>query len=545
MLMKYFPRTKWLASRQTPSSRVQFSSAHRPSGLARFVVVAVFFLSAPLLVALTVTHQPTFAAVLCILIAILIALLPRQDALWRYFLLVAFIATMSGQLGKYFGHSLLSTFVIEDVLCLFLSIILLFSFLSKRHTRIHLPLPLLAVLAYGFTMICSTLLLLSRSEPDGLYKFWYHLLTSEYRRPIITAITAFTLAAFSYSQASTFPRILTLTRLLLAGSLLVSGLAISEYLLRDTYYRFYLTLFGSTDEVSLRIARALYFRRAFGTFSSGPTLAAWLVLFTPLALYGIFMSRNTYRRLYNLISILILTTGIFVTGSRAPLAALIAILFLYPWMLGNLKSALAATSLLSIALVLLILYGPNAARLLPENNLLERVFSPREGSITATLEKRQEVWVEAFEKFRDNPVFGVGPDQFRKLKLMREVPNPNRLDSAHSGYLQTLAELGYAGAMTGLLVIVSALVCGFIVVRRLTLGEYRGLAAALYCSIIALFVTGITEPAFTLNRNFYVFTICLGLLLRFHGLAQVHVGRPCSEERFRNLEQREDYLAVH
>ncbi len=505
--------------RVRPAAGTAFFRAETGSGkfsrwLLTGILFSVLFIAAPAVVALTTAFQPSFAVALCFILLALVVFVPGKHAIWRYTLLVALVTTMSGQVGKYFGHSLLSTFVIEDILSLALALLLALYAVGHKRPQVRLQMPLLAVALFGLTMAASTIALLIRTEPLAVYSIWFHLTQATYRKSLIHGLTGFTLAIGAFSLLTDWNRVRSFMRIMLAGALFFSLLAVAEYLLRDNYYLWYYRIFGINEETYVRVSRALYFRRAFGLFTSGPGLAAWLVLFTPLALYGVLFSQNRTRFITSLCILAALIAGIFVTGSRAPLGAMVVAFALLPWLTGRIKIALSATIVLVLLVLAIIVKGPQLAALLPENNLLERIFNPREGRVAATLEKRKEVWADALQKFREHPFLGIGPDQFHTIKTTREIPDPTKLDSAHSGYLQTLAELGYAGALTGLLLMFSTLYYGLTAIRRCPSGPRRGLAAALYCSCLAVFITGITEPAFTLNRNYYVFCLMLGAMLK-------------------------------
>ncbi len=519
---------KSLLSRSSATGGAALGSAPRFANLHSWLLagglLAVLFIVAPALVALTISFQPAFAVALSTILLALLVFVPGAHAVWRYTLLVAFVTTMSGQVGKYFGHSLLSTFVIEDILCLSLALVLALYAVGHKRTPARFQIPLLAIALFGLAMISSAVALLIRTEPLAAYSIWFHLAQASYRKVLIQALTGFTLAAAAFTLLTDWARARSFLKVLLVGALFFSLLAVAEYLMRDTYYFWYYQIFGAGEEIYIRVSRALYFRRAFGLFTSGPGLAAWLVLFTPLALYGVLFSQSRVRFLSALFVLSSLVAGIFVTGSRAPLGAMVATFALLPWLTGRIKIALSSTIALTLLVMAILLKGPDLAALLPQNNLLERIFNPREGSVLATLEKRKEVWSEALQKFRESPILGIGPDQFITIKKTREISDPTKLDSAHSGYLQTLAELGYAGAIAGLFVVGSTLYYGLMAIRRSPPGPRRGLAAALYCSCLAVFITGLTEPAFTLNRNYYVFCLVLGAMLKIPYLSAASSG---------------------
>ena len=75
--------------------------------------------------------------------------------------------------------------------------------------------------------------------------------------------------------------------------------------------------------------------------------------------------------------------------------------------------------------------------------------SPAAGAQTARLSSldsmRYEYWKVALQTFADQPVLGTGSGGFR-VEWLRERPEQDASRDAHSLYLETLAELGLAGA---------------------------------------------------------------------------------------------------
>ena len=519
MAVKFLSRSRLPLTQRFPQTAALLS-APAPFRIAAFTLITAFCLFAPPFVALTVTRFPTFAFATTLLLALLIAVLRPSGTLRRYFLLVALITTMSGQVGLYFGHSLLSTFLIEDILCLTLSLLILLYILSRKAVSPPISIPILCLGLYCAATIASTIYLLFQTEPYPLLSLWHHLALSEYRKPLLTATTAFTLSLAAFVLHRSTQQAYATVATLLIGACVLCFIALIEYIYPEPYYRIYHYLFGYGDITVIRVQRALIHHRAFSVFDNGPGFAAWLVPFAPIAFHGLVSQHRLLSRIMYAFAFLFIMVGIYVTGSRAPAVALVLVLLLYPWFLGHLKAGIRASVAVAVLAYFLLSLSPFLAKTLPQNNLFERFLAPREGHLMATLEKRYEVWQEAAERFRESPLLGIGPDQFWARKRSREIPDPTRLDSAHSGYVQTLAELGLVGAVTGGLLVIVTVVWGIVVLRSVSGEPIRGLAAALLCGCCGIFITGLTEPAFTLSRNFYVFCIFLGLLVRIQYLQE-------------------------
>jgi hypothetical protein len=137
--------------------------------------------------------------------------------------------------------------------------------------------------------------------------------------------------------------------------------------------------------------------------------------------------------------------------------------------------------------------------------------STLEDWVTASLPTRPELWRAAVRLFRQHPVLGVGPDNFRRRYPEVIAPaNGGKFEDerihANSFYFETLADLGLAGvlALGFLLVALGRAVLAHARARRLP---------ALACGIVAglFFVHGLLDYFLEFTPLYGLFWLTLGL----------------------------------
>jgi O-antigen ligase len=162
-----------------------------------------------------------------------------------------------------------------------------------------------------------------------------------------------------------------------------------------------------------------------------------LVLFPAIGL-----ARKPGHRLW-IAPLLLIGAGLWVTGSRAALAAgVVAVLVLLARRAWIGRPGRARLSIALAALLLLATAGAAAH------------YLPHRGNQRSSLDAIQVRWELAKTSFRmtgDSPVFGVGVGQYYSLsgafaspELLRLFP-PAQNENAHNNFLQILAELGIVG----------------------------------------------------------------------------------------------------
>lgn len=169
--------------------------------------------------------------------------------------------------------------------------------------------------------------------------------------------------------------------------------------------------------------------RATGTFILSGELAAYLVVFVPIAFAIGQVSRTTALRVWAWIGVAIGIIALYQTHSRAGwLGFAVAAAFLLAAQIRRRSAALLAAACIVGAVLLAVLAAFNVAH------------NPSEDYT------RVAIWQAALQIVDRFPLTGVGPFNFSRLYALVHVPDADATAfHAHSLYLTFLAELGILG----------------------------------------------------------------------------------------------------
>ncbi len=123
---------------------------------------------------------------------------------------------------------------------------------------------------------------------------------------------------------------------------------------------------------------------------------------------------------------------------------------------------------------------------------------------------RLELWRAGLRMWRDHPVFGVGPDNFRRL--YSGYLGPRRLDervAANSLYVETLAELGLVG-----LVVLASLIASLASALRVAwrAPAPRDLVLVTAAGLAAFFAHGLVDHVLPFTPAYGLFWMLAGLI---------------------------------
>lgn len=234
-------------------------------------------------------------------------------------------------------------------------------------------------------------------------------------------------------------------------------------------------------------------------FSGGyTTLALFDVAALPLAI-AYFSDKTTKYRWSYLGAILLICLGLIGSESRAGwIAALVGVIIIG----FKLRKKLVTIGILSVAALVIILPGGR-------HMLRDRFEIDRPGGITSG---RTAIWANAREPLSHLPLFGYGPESFKRLfppVVLQGVGDP-RVNSWHCTPLDLTIE-------SGPLALLVVLALAIVTIRRSWRSYYRAkgrplIRLAIFASLLALYLAALGTNIF---RDFMLsaLAVCLWALI--------------------------------
>ncbi|MCK4325200.1 O-antigen ligase family protein [bacterium] len=207
--------------------------------------------------------------------------------------------------------------------------------------------------------------------------------------------------------------------------------------------------------------------RAHSLFVTPNTFAGSLILTMPLSVSLYLASQDKRKKAILLTSTLIIYLGILTSAARAawislsiPMALALFLLFRKGFLKEKGPLTLLITSIL-IAAAFFSLYKP-LTKVSPFVEKVKSMASPLE---VATAQARFKYWMSAWEIVKRHPVSGTGIETFSVIYPLYQDPSfrGSTHTFCHNDYLQILSELGPAGLIILLFIIITY----FLLVRRL------------------------------------------------------------------------------
>ncbi len=199
--------------------------------------------------------------------------------------------------------------------------------------------------------------------------------------------------------------------------------------------------------------------RVSSVFGNPIFFASFLVLPLAFSLFFALSEQTSWKRAYYYVSSFLMAIGVYESGTRGAVVAIIAAAFL----MGAVFLVISAKNkqrqkVFSIGfgiLVLLLVAGFSFPKFLPEGNL-RRVFSLND----ANTQSRLIQWKVAVTGFKERPVFGTGPENYYIIADEYYDPSiyqydPSWFDKPHNYFLEVLTTTGILGAAAffGLLIL--------------------------------------------------------------------------------------------
>ncbi len=216
---------------------------------------------------------------------------------------------------------------------------------------------------------------------------------------------------------------------------LLLNLKLAQFQIRDYFFQ---KAFGRSEAFLASGVGA----GSVGFFANSNDFGVAMCVVWPLAGLLLFGESKTYLRIFLLISFLVFGGSLLLSGSRGALVG--ASVTVLVALLKTPKKLAAAF------MAFLLVFG--ALYLLPDANK-ERIRLATELDKDPNVATRFDLWKTGLQMFRDNPVVGVGPGNYRPTYAMYNphAPDPRRILAPHSIYIQALSELGTLGTSVLLL----------------------------------------------------------------------------------------------
>ncbi|MBK7030000.1 MAG: O-antigen ligase family protein [Bacteroidales bacterium] len=231
---------------------------------------------------------------------------------------------------------------------------------------------------------------------------------------------------------------------------------------------------------------------------------AILALFLPI-MAGYSIDRNSSRqtRILAIVVTLIIMLGLFLSASRAAWVSFAFVLVVLALVLFRIRFTWI---LLTISSILLIFFTFQFEILdkLEKNkqdssaNFIEHIQSISNISTDASNLERINRWQSALRMYHERPFFGWGPGtyQFEYAPFQRTKEktiistNLGDMGNAHSEYIGPLAEQGFPGLISFLLIMITVIYTGLKVFRKAERRQVKMLALVITLGLITYFVHG-------------------------------------------------------
>lgn len=221
----------------------------------------------------------------------------------------------------------------------------------------------------------------------------------------------------------------------------------------------------------------------------------------PVAIYYASSARNALVRMFGFLSTAVLIAGIVVTSSRGGFLGAVAVFFMLLVVAQDKKVMFGIGS--CVFLIGFIFVSPE---------YMERIgtlFTFSESGGSSSLYDRADLATQAIIVFVNNPILGVGPNNFRLASGGTHVP--------HNAYLQILTDFGFLGFLA-LIFVMSFVAKGLL--RPRVESEGAGYFSAVLIGIVGMMVT----MFFLSQAKSSVFWLYVGFGLTSYKLCRKGVG---------------------
>lgn len=238
-------------------------------------------------------------------------------------------------------------------------------------------------------------------------------------------------------------------------------------------------------------------------FKDHTSYGAVVALYFPMLFLFIHKRYSVYVRLFAYLLLIVYGLGLVFSYTRAAWVSVLmaAVLFLIY------KYRIKFKYLLGVGVVGILIVAMSWTSImmkLEKNNqdssgkLSEHVESISNVSTDASNLERVNRWVSAWRMFKERPVFGWGPGtyvfQYAPFQLSYNATiittNAGANGNAHSEYIGPLAEQGFIGMLSMVLLLIAVYYRGSLLYHKLPKGEYKSIVLFTLISLLTYVVHG-------------------------------------------------------
>lgn len=195
--------------------------------------------------------------------------------------------------------------------------------------------------------------------------------------------------------------------------------------------------------------------RTWGGLAGDPNYyAVTVVMWVPLIVFWLTSKRPRWEKWFCILCLLITLVGFIFAASRGGFLGLSGALI---FLILNTRHKMRNFGLVAL-LMIPIMFAPG-------ESAFSRLLHPSRGDEESST-FRLELWEAARNSFVQHPLFGVGMGHYRPVVIRNGIEIPLPFHVAHNTYMGLIADLGLAGIIPFLGILISSLVNLSRVVRR-------------------------------------------------------------------------------
>jgi O-antigen ligase len=232
---------------------------------------------------------------------------------------------------------------------------------------------------------------------------------------------------------------------------------------RQVWFALWVCIFGATGVSLIAVALKVLLgenvgegrlvSNASGLYSGSNFFAMTLILLLPYVLFVFFLHKRIVVRLFAGFVVATFTVTNLMTESRSGLLVEAVVVLLVFWTLRDWGiSAVKTVGALVLGAALFLPLAPNGlwqrfSALFSDYDVGQVDVNSTMGSALASLQERQQLLLRAVILTEENPIFGVGMNNFPAAAHARFDTGPGEWLGCHDTFLQLSAELGIPGLL--------------------------------------------------------------------------------------------------